>query len=185
MGNRCTKNFVRVFNPPAPQLHQTRGASGSQLYCAKRSQGGGRRTFAQHSNAATRLHSEATILARLIYQPEQKQPDQNTSQSIKANLPIMQFQYLFKHAPPASGRQKRQQTFNNQYQCECSPNIVHTIGLWVGQIMGRQGAFYLRAAGAGATEPPPRIALKKSEDGSSTITSLFLENVALYASRLR
>ena len=45
---------------------------------------------------------------------------------------------------------------------------------------------YFFGTGGGAPRLPPRMALKNSDvDGSSTITSLFLLKLDLYASRLR
>jgi hypothetical protein len=49
--------------------------------------------------------------------------------------------------------------------------------LWAARLLR---AYFL----AGAAEPPPRMALKNSLLGSSTITSDFLLNVDLYASML-
>jgi hypothetical protein len=62
----------------------------------------------------------------LTGQPQQNQASQDTGNSVKANLPIMQFEHLLKHAPPCPRRDKGQQTFDNQNQGERSPNIVHT-----------------------------------------------------------
>lgn len=46
--------------------------------------------------------------------------------------------------------------------------------------------YFLEGAGAGVLLPfGPRMDLKNSEEGSSTITSFFLLKLALYASRLR
>ena len=103
--------------------------------------------------------------------PQQDDADQShsyTAQAEKADLTIIHFQNLLKHPPPARGGQKRHQPFKNKDNGNRRPEGVAV-----------HGASYFLPGGGVAPEPEPRMVLKKSDDGSSTITSLFLLKLAL------
>ncbi len=109
----------------------------------------------------TALQTSREVALDSAHQPEQQQPGNHAAKTEKAQLPILQRQQLLEHAPPAGGRQKRQQPFYHQHQGQRGPQTVAVF------------QDYFLAAGA-AVLPLPRMALKKSDDGSNTITSLFL-----------
>ena len=101
--------------------------------------------------------------------PNQCQTQQQTEQTEKTQLTITEFQYLQEGLPPGRWRHKRHEAFHQQDQGYGQPERVAVQA-------GLHGYFLPLAAGAA----PPRMVLKKSELlGSNTITSLFLENVAL------
>jgi hypothetical protein len=104
---------------------------------------------------------------------QQNHADHDAAKPEEADLAVTQGEDLLEHAAPAAGRDKRQESFDHQHQSQCLPKgiAVHRV--------------YFLAGAAPLPEPGPRMALKKSDDGSSTITSLFLLKLALYASRLR
>lgn len=109
-------------------------------------------------------------------EPKQKQTQQHAAKSKKPDLPVAQLDDLGKCAFPATGRQKGHQTLNDQHQSQRSPQGIASQKLLK--------SHFLPAAPA--LEAPPRMALKNSDElGSSTITSLFLLKLALYASKLR
>ncbi len=109
----------------------------------------------------------------------------------------MQFEHLLKHAPPCARGKEGQQTFYDKHQCKRGPNIVHThpnrwpIAVarftWLAKLSAmltrpqtepvNTSNYFLAAAAAPG--PPVRMALKNSDDGSNTITSLFLPKLAL------
>lgn len=108
--------------------------------------------------------------------PEQKQTQQHAAKSKKPNLPIAQLDDLGKCAFPATGGQKGHQALNDQHQSQRSPQSIASQKLLKSHFLPAVLAL----------EPPPRMALKNSDElGSSTITSLFLLKLALYASKLR
>ena len=92
----------------------------------------------------------------------------NTAQAKKLDLPVIHFQNLLKHPSSARGGQKRHQPFENKDNGNRHPEGVAV-----------HGASYFLTGGGVAPEPEPRMVLKKSDDGSSTITSLFLLKLAL------
>lgn len=98
---------------------------------------------------------------------QQNDTDHDAAEPEEADLAVAQGENLLKHAAPSAGREKRQETFDHQHQGQCLPKgvAVHLV--------------YFLAGAAPLPEPGPRIALKKSEDGSNTITSLFLLKLAL------
>jgi len=102
-------------------------------------------------------------------QPEQQQTQADAAQAKKPDLTVLQLQDLREHAPPRAWRQEGQQPFHHEDQGQTQPERVG---------VHSQSAYFL--AGAAAPPAPPRITLKKSDDeGSRTITSLFLAKVAL------
>ena len=98
---------------------------------------------------------------------QQHNADHNAAKPKETNLAVAQGEDLLKHAAPAAGRDKRQETFDHQHQSQCLPKGVAV----------HRG--YFLAGAAPLPEPGPRMALKNSDDGSSTITSLFLLKLAL------
>ena len=75
----------------------------------------------------------------------------------------MQLQYPLEHAPPAGWRQKWKQALDDQHQGQRQPECVAV-----------QTYFF-----AGVGTVLPRMALKNSDEGSSTIKSPFLAKLAL------
>lgn len=98
---------------------------------------------------------------------QQHQTDHDAAQAEKPDLAIAESEYLLEHAAPAARGDERQDPFNHQHQRQRLPEgvSVHRV--------------YFLAVAAPLPEPEPRIALKKSDEGSSTITSLFLLKLAL------
>ena len=106
---------------------------------------------------------------------------EDAAQRKEANLPITHLRDLQERPAPQRRCNEGHKPLKHQHQGAGKPKAV-------APIHDRQrAADYLRgAAGAVAALPPLRMALKNSEeDGSTTITSLFLLKLALYASRLR
>jgi len=101
--------------------------------------------------------------------PNQQQTQQQTDQAKESQLTVSEAQYLGKRLPPGGRRHKRHEAFHQQHQPDSQPER--------GAVQADLHGYFLALAGAGT---PPRMVLKKSELlGSSTITSLFLEKVAL------
>jgi len=101
--------------------------------------------------------------------PKQHKAQQQTQQTKKTQLPIAELQDLQEGLSPGFGRHKGHEALHQQDQGHGQPERVAVQA-------GLHGYFLPLAAGAA----PPRMVLKKSELlGSNTITSLFLENVAL------
>ena len=100
----------------------------------------------------------------------QGQAQQQTAQAKKPQLPVTELQDLQKGLAPGGGRQKRHGTFYHQQQRDGQPEGA--------AVQANVHFYFLTLAGAAGADP--RIVLKKSElAGSSTMTSLFLEKVAL------
>jgi hypothetical protein len=99
---------------------------------------------------------------------QQNQSDQDAAKAKKADLAVSQLEQLFKHPAPRSRRYQRQQPFNHQQQGQRLPKTVAV------------HRDYFLAGAAALPEPPElRMALKKSDDGSSTSTSLLRLKLAL------
>lgn len=95
------------------------------------------------------------------------QAQDDAAQAEKAQLAIAQGQQLLEHPAPSRWRDQRQQPFDHHQQRQGLPerSAVH------------ESAYFL--AGAAAPLPEPRMARKKSDEGSTTSTSLFLAKLAL------
>lgn len=101
--------------------------------------------------------------------PNQQQAKQQAGQSEKTQLPVAELQNLSEGLAPSGRRHKWHEAFHQQNQGHGQPERR--------AVQAKIHAYFLVA---GAADVPPRSVLKKSELlGSSTITSLFFENVAL------
>jgi hypothetical protein len=100
---------------------------------------------------------------------QQDKPQADAAKSEKPDLAVAEPQDLLEHAAPSGRREKWKQSFEHQHQGQRCPERIAVHEL-----------YFLAAAGAAAPAEDPRIALKNSDDeGSSTITSLFLLKLAL------
>lgn len=98
---------------------------------------------------------------------QKRHPDearQHAAQPEKTDLAIAHAEDLLEHAAPAAGREKGKQAFEDKQAGQRQPERAAV-----------QEAYFLGAA----PEPELRMALKKSEEGSITITSPFLSKLAL------
>ena len=102
--------------------------------------------------------------------PKQKQSQQDAAKSEEAQLAIAQLHELAEAAPPAPGRHERQEAFDHQDQRQRAPE-------YLGAHEKPPGAQRRGALPAGV--PAPCMARKKSDEGSTTITSLFLLKLCL------
>ena len=101
--------------------------------------------------------------------PNQQQTQQQAGQTEKTQLPVAELQNLGKGLTPGGRRDKRHEAFHQQDQGHRQPER--------GAVQAGFHTYFLPVVVAGVF---PRSVLKKSELlGSSTITSLFLENVVL------
>lgn len=82
----------------------------------------------------------------------------------KANLAVIQGKNLLEQLPPPEWRKNGHQTLEHKHQCKSQPKAM--------AVHGR--AYRLRGAGGVVAVPEPRMALKNSDEGSSTMTSDFL-----------
>lgn len=99
--------------------------------------------------------------------PNQRDAKHQTAQTEKSELPITEFQNLDKSLAPGAWRHEWHKALNDQHQRHGQPK---------GGAVQTNSRFYF----LGLVVRPPRMDLKNSElEGSSTITSLFLENVDL------
>ena len=100
--------------------------------------------------------------------PNRHNTQQQTAQAKKSQLAIVQAQNLQNGLTPGGWRHKGHEALNDQHQSDGEPES--------GAIQTRVHVYFLPATAG----PLPRMVLKKSELlGSSTITSLFLEKLAL------
>ena len=98
------------------------------------------------------------------------EPRQHGAQTDEADLAVAQPQRAFEHLAPGRGAEKGQQAFEHRISAKAP--ITQSI------MAGGEGLQRLGAATGAAAEPPPRMALKKSLEGSITITSLLLRKLA-------
>lgn len=114
------------------------------------------------------MHTAAPNSCRESKALEQKcHPDKardDAAQPEKTDLAVAHREDLLEHAAPATGRKKGKQAFEDKQAGQRQPERAAV-----------QGAYFLGAV----PEPEPRMALKKSDDGSTTITSLFFAKLAL------
>ena len=104
--------------------------------------------------------------------------DANRYEPDKAKLPVGQVCQTAKSVAPHARRDQGQYSLEHQHQGACrQKSFRHGVfPVWL-YLLGRRGTARL---------PPDCFRYwKKSELGSSTMTSLLFLNVALYASRLR
>jgi hypothetical protein len=99
---------------------------------------------------------------------QDRDADRQAGQPQQPDLAIAHLQRPLEHPPPGSGIEERQQAFEDQHQRDRA-----------GEQEGHR-YFFLAAedASAAPAPPEPRIALKKSELVSITITSDFLLKLA-------
>jgi len=102
-------------------------------------------------------------------EPEQGQAEKNAAKAEEAKLTVAQLHELAEAPPPSSRRQERQQALDHQDEGQRAPE-----GVAVHDACGRP-----QRRGALLVEPEPCIARKNSDDGSSTMTSLFLLKLCL------
>lgn len=126
----------------------------------------------------------------LADQPKQHEPKDDAAKAEEAQLAIAQLKQLTEGASPAARRDQRQDAFDHQHQSQRAPECFssHTgpaSRRHVSQQRTSAGHQRRGAAAGVVVEPELCIALKKSDEGSSTRTSLFLLKLCLYASRLR
>jgi hypothetical protein len=98
---------------------------------------------------------------------QKRHPDrarEDAAQTEEADLPVAHAENLLEHAAPAAGREERKQAFQDKQAGQRQPERAAV-----------QETYFFGAAPA----PEPRMALKKSDEGSITITSLFLAKLAL------
>lgn len=94
------------------------------------------------------------------------QPGRHAAQTKKTYLAVAHAKNLFKHAAPTGWREKWKHAFDDQHARQSEPKRAAV----------QRAVYFLADA---APVPELRMALKKSDDGSSTITSLFLLKLAL------
>lgn len=88
----------------------------------------------------------------------------DAAQPEKTDLAVAQAENLLEHAAPAARRDKGKQALQDKQAGQREPERAAV-----------QETYFFGAAPA----PEPRMALKKSDEGSTTITSLFLAKLAL------
>ena len=110
--------------------------------------------------------------AALPQQPKKGQTQQDAAKSEEAQLAVAQLHELPETAPPPAWRDERQDALDHQDQRQRAPEDFGAHGGSPAQDQRRGGAL---PAGV----PELCMARKKSDDGSSTITSLFLLKLCL------
>ncbi len=110
----------------------------------------------------------------LCEDPEKKEPQRDAAQPEEAQLAVTQLHELAEAAPPAARRHEGQDAFDHQHERERAPE-----GLSAHANTGLCGFGRYRRAPAAAAPPELCMARKKSDEGSSTITSLFLLKLCL------
>jgi len=98
---------------------------------------------------------------------QKRHPDQtrdDAAQAEEADLAVAHGEDLLEHAAPAAGREKGKQALEDKQAGQREPERAAV-----------QEIYFLGAVPA----PEPRMALKKSDEGSTTITSLFFAKLAL------
>src|SRR6185369_10542121 len=125
------------------------------------------------------MYSGRTHL-RMAHEPETGKPDQYRRESDKAELPVGERHELGEAIAPEARRGERQEALDDKHQRKGRPKRVrHRLP----PVTRKRRQDYF---GAFAPGPPWLFRYRKnSELGSSTITSVLLRKVALYASRLR
>ena len=114
----------------------------------------------------------------LDQQRQRSQAKGDAAEPKKSYLTVAHREDLLKSRPPPFGRHERQKTFDDKHDSHCLPEAFAAHGTLTLNSSYRRGGV----AGAvlpAAPPPEPRMALKKSDDGSSTITSDFLLKLAL------
>ena len=112
----------------------------------------------------------------LNQQRQRNEAEDDAAKSKKPYLPIAHGEDLLESRPPSFGSNKRQKTFDDKHDRQCLPEAVAAhCALNSSYRRGGVACAVLPAAPL----PEPRMALKKSDDGSSTITSDFLLKLAL------
>jgi len=119
-------------------------------------------------------HRQASLRGGRASGPEEKQDahaQRQAGQPQQPDLCVGHLQRALEHPAPGTGVEERQQPFEDQHQRDRA-----------GQQQGHCYFFLAGAAASAAPAPPeppePRIALKKSELVSITITSDFLLKLA-------
>ena len=105
--------------------------------------------------------------ARAAASEEESHPGQtrdDAAQAEETDLAIAHAEDLLEHAAPATGREKRKEALQDKQAGQREPERAAV-----------QETYFFGAVPA----PEPRMALKKSDEGSITMTSLFLAKLAL------
>ena len=114
----------------------------------------------------------ATARSRLQHRDQGNDTDDDRYESDKAKLSVGELRQTQKRIAPAAGRDQGQQAFEHQYQGACRQETFRHRVL-------RADAYLFERLCAARPAPDCFRYWKKSELGSSTMTSLLFLNVAL------